>query len=60
MIEGDTRVYPYMYDGKKPCTFCNYRSVCQYDETDPIYERRDLTKLDEKSALQKMREERSN
>lgn len=58
MIEGDTRVYPYMYDGKKPCTFCNYRSVCQYDETDPAYDRRDLTKLNEKVALERMRGER--
>ena len=35
MLAGDTRVYPYKLKDKMPCQFCSYRSVCQFDQTDP-------------------------
>ena len=38
MLAGDTRVYPYKLKDKMPCEFCSYRSVCQFDPTDPSAE----------------------
>ncbi len=35
MNAGDTRVYPYRLKDKMPCTYCSYRSVCQFDPQDP-------------------------
>ncbi len=35
MNAGDTRVYPYRLKDKMPCTYCSYRSVCQFDAQDP-------------------------
>ena len=35
MLAGDTACYPYKLKDQMPCQFCSYRSVCQFDPTDP-------------------------
>lgn len=57
MLLGDTRVYPYKLKDKMPCQFCAYRSVCQFDPTDPEQEYRKYEMLDADTSLEKMREE---
>ena len=44
MLAGDTRVYPYKLRDQMPCQFCSYRSVCQFDPTDPTHEYRTYMK----------------
>ncbi|MNB68365.1 ATP-dependent helicase/deoxyribonuclease subunit B [compost metagenome] len=33
ITEGDTAIMPYRIQQETACTFCSYRSVCQFDET---------------------------
>lgn len=35
MLAGDTRVLPYRMKDKTACDYCSFRSVCQFDPTDP-------------------------
>jgi ATP-dependent helicase/nuclease subunit B len=57
MLAGDTRVYPYKLKDKMPCQFCSYRSVCQFDQSDPAQQYRNYEMLDADASLEKMREE---
>ncbi|MBO0589516.1 helicase-exonuclease AddAB subunit AddB [Sporosarcina sp. E16_8] len=57
MLAGDTRVYPYKLKNKMPCEFCSYRSVCQYDQTDPAAQHRSYAEMDPEISLDKMRKE---
>ncbi|NYF23967.1 helicase-exonuclease AddAB subunit AddB [Sporosarcina sp. JAI121] len=57
MLAGDTRVYPYKLKDKMPCEFCSYRSVCQFDPTDPSSEHRPYAEMDPEISLEKMRKE---
>lgn len=57
MLAGDTRVYPYKLRDKMPCQFCSYRSVCQFDPTDPAQQHRAYAEMDTESSLEKMRKE---
>jgi ATP-dependent helicase/nuclease subunit B len=33
ITEGDVKIAPYKMKEKTPCTFCAYKSVCQFDES---------------------------
>ncbi|OES43945.1 helicase-exonuclease AddAB subunit AddB [Domibacillus iocasae] len=33
IVSGRVDITPYRYNKKKPCTFCSYRQVCQFDDT---------------------------
>ena len=57
MLAGDTRVYPYKLKDKMPCQFCSYRSVCQFDPTDPSSQHRPYSEMDPETSLEKMRKE---
>jgi len=57
MLVGDTRVLPYKLRDRMPCQFCPYRSVCQFDPTDPTQKYRQYDVLDPDESLGKMREE---
>lgn len=57
MLIGDTRVYPYKLKDRMPCQFCAYRSVCQFDQTDPNQAYRQYESLDAETSLEKMRGE---
>lgn len=57
MLAGDTRVYPYKLKERMPCTFCPYKSVCQFDTTDPNASYRNYEELSAQASLEKMRKE---
>ncbi len=57
MMAGDTRVLPYKLRNKMPCQFCNYRSVCQYDPSDPLSTHRPYPEMEAEQSLLKMRQE---
>ncbi|WP_110929042.1 helicase-exonuclease AddAB subunit AddB [Bacillus massiliglaciei] len=33
MVEGDVGIAPYKLKDRMPCTFCSYKSVCQFDQS---------------------------
>ena len=57
MLAGDTRVYPYKLRDKMPCQFCSYRSVCQFDQTDPAQQYQIIQCWIRIQSLEKMRKE---
>ncbi|MEK4484853.1 helicase-exonuclease AddAB subunit AddB [Psychrobacillus sp. FSL H8-0484] len=57
MNAGDTRVYPYRLKDKMPCTYCSYRSVCQFDPQDPAQGVRVLKVEQPDVVTEKIREE---
>lgn len=57
MNAGDTRVYPYRLKDKMPCTYCSYRSVCQFDPQDPAQPVRLLKSEQPDMVTEKIREE---
>ena len=59
MNAGDTRVLPYRIKDKMPCTYCSYRSVCQFDPADPAQQVRVLKVEQPEIVAEKIREEMS-
>lgn len=59
MNAGDTRVYPYRLKDKMPCTYCAYRSVCQFDPQDPAQQVRNLKVERPDIVTEKIRKEMS-
>lgn len=57
MLVGDTRVYPYKLKDRMPCQYCEYRSICQFDESDPNQNYRSYELFNEEQSLEKMRKE---
>lgn len=57
MLLGDTRVYPYKLRDRMPCNFCPYRSVCQFDPTDPAQDYRQYNVMKPEQSLEEMRKE---
>ena len=57
MLAGDTRVFPYRMKGKTACDYCNYRSVCQFDPTDPEQDYRKLAVSTPEEITQRINEE---
>ena len=57
MLAGDTRVYPYKLKDKMPCQFCSYRSVCQFDPTNPEQKYRQYEGMNPEESLEKMRKD---
>ncbi|VWX33211.1 helicase-exonuclease AddAB subunit AddB [Exiguobacterium oxidotolerans] len=56
MYAGDIAIDPFDYQERTPCTFCEYRSVCQFDESlGNSY--RQLDPLSEKEVLDRLKEE---
>ncbi len=57
MLAGDTRVFPYRMKDKTACDYCNYRSVCQFDPTDPEQDYRKLAVSTPEEITQRINEE---
>ncbi|MGB3259363.1 helicase-exonuclease AddAB subunit AddB [Paenisporosarcina sp.] len=57
MLAGDTRVLPYRMKDKTACDYCNFRSVCQFDPTDPDQHYRKLTVGTPEEVTQRIKEE---
>lgn len=56
MYEGDIAIDPFDYQERTPCTFCEYRSVCQFDESLGNDYRR-LDAMSEKEVLERLKED---
>ena len=54
IIEGNIAVNPYDYGDKHPCSFCDYKDICQFDERTEGYKYRELPKLKKEEALERM------
>ncbi|WP_432357646.1 helicase-exonuclease AddAB subunit AddB [Sporosarcina sp. UB5] len=57
MLAGDTRVYPYRLKDKMPCEYCSYRSVCQFDPTNPEQKYRHYEGMTPEESIEKMRKD---
>lgn len=56
ILEGKMAVEPYEYGDRSACTYCQFASMCKYDEKIPGYEKRQLDAMSSEEAMEKMRE----
>ena len=56
ILQGDISVNPYEAGNRSSCTYCDYRSVCGYDEKIPGYSMRKLN-MNKDAALEAIRNE---
>lgn len=54
---GDVKIAPYKLKDRKPCTFCSFKSVCQFDESLEANDYRKLSSYPKEEILQMMRQE---
>ena len=57
ILEGDTQITPYKVKEDTPCQFCSYRSICQFDPTDPEQTYQKLPALSSDKAVELIRKE---
>lgn len=57
ILDGDTQITPYKVKEDTPCQFCSYRSICQFDPTDPEQNFRKLPALSPDKAVELIRKE---
>ncbi|MGZ4159239.1 MAG: helicase-exonuclease AddAB subunit AddB, partial [Neobacillus sp.] len=57
IIEGDVDIAPYKLKNKTPCTFCSYKSVCQFDESIESNHYRILPRQTNEQVLELIRKE---
>lgn len=57
IISGEVGIEPYRLNDKKPCTFCSFKSVCQFDEALETNQYRQLPAYSKDEVLQLIREE---
>lgn len=53
--KGEFPIAPYQLNKAIPCSYCDYKSVCRFDNQRNRYHY--LTKLSEDEALQRMKDE---
>ncbi|MEK3644274.1 helicase-exonuclease AddAB subunit AddB [Aeribacillus sp. FSL M8-0235] len=56
ITDGNISIAPYKMKEKTPCTFCSFKSVCQFDESIETNRFRILKSLKGEEVLQKVRE----
>lgn len=54
ILAGEITINPYKMNQQTPCTYCNFKSVCQFDETLKGNSYRQLPKLSKDLVLEKM------
>ncbi|WP_066394771.1 helicase-exonuclease AddAB subunit AddB [Neobacillus mesonae] len=59
IMDGETNISPYKLKEKIPCTFCPFKSVCQFDESIEPNRFRILTPHSKEDVLEKIRKEDS-
>lgn len=57
IIDGQIDIAPYKLKDKTPCTFCSYKSVCQFDESIETNQFRVLTPHSKEDVLELIRKE---
>ena len=55
ILEGKMAVEPYEYGERTACAFCQFASMCKFDEKIPGYEKRQLDAMNSEVAMEKMR-----
>lgn len=60
ITEGNVQISPYKMKDRSPCTFCSYKSVCQFDESMEKNQYRMLSPHSKEQALELMRKEAGN
>ncbi|MFZ3589126.1 helicase-exonuclease AddAB subunit AddB [Bacillus sp. DJP31] len=59
MISGKVDISPYQLKDRKPCTYCKYKPICQFDEALDENNYRPLQPYDDATILQRIRMEAS-
>lgn len=55
ITQGDIAISPMSPDDNhNPCTYCDYKAICRFDEKIPGYKKRDGKEIDEETARQKV------
>jgi ATP-dependent helicase/nuclease subunit B len=57
ILQGDVQAKPYQYGQKTGCTYCQYRSICGFDEHIKGYEYQKLKQYGNEEVWQAMRED---
>ena len=57
IVDGAVQISPYKMKEKTPCTFCSFKSVCQFDESLQANKYRMLKVEDKETVIEKMRKE---
>ena len=57
ILDGVTSITPYKVKDDTPCQFCSYRSICQFDPSDPEQTYRKLPSLSSDKAVELIRKE---
>ncbi|WP_059172965.1 helicase-exonuclease AddAB subunit AddB [Bacillus sp. FJAT-27445] len=57
IIGGEVGIDPYRLKDKKPCTFCSFKPVCQFDESIDGSKYRRLVPQNDQEALERIRKE---
>ena len=57
MVEGDVGIAPYKLKDRTPCTFCSFKSVCQFDQALEENQYRNLADKKQKEVLEILRGE---
>ncbi|MBB5174707.1 helicase-exonuclease AddAB subunit AddB [Texcoconibacillus texcoconensis] len=57
ITDGDVEISPYKLKQNTPCTYCSFKSVCQFDATLEGNDYRVIAKEDDKDILEKIRQE---
>lgn len=57
MVEGEVGIVPYKLKDRTPCTFCSFKSVCQFDQSLEDNQYRNLADKKQKEILSILREE---
>lgn len=60
ILNGKIEISPYSYKNKKPCTYCKYISVCQFDNTLHTNKYRKLSEYKDKDIIEILSEEDIN
>lgn len=56
MISGDISLNPYEYKARNACTFCSFKSVCQFDPILPENNFKQLKEMKEDEILNKIQQ----
>lgn len=57
ILGGRIGVNPYELSGKSACDYCNYRSVCGFDESMEGFHKRKLKKMEREEIMEQVRKE---
>jgi ATP-dependent helicase/nuclease subunit B len=57
ITDGEIAITPYKLGEQTPCTMCNFKSVCQFDQSLEENDYKQLKPMGRKTALEKIREE---